>query len=297
MIRGTRAGWLAPAVALWLAGCTPERGSDPAADAALPPSPRIVTLAPHLAELAHAAGAGRHLVGVSAYSNYPDEVLALPQIGDAFGMDQEQLALLRPDLLLAWQSGTPAHTVDELRKLGYRVEVLRTRTLADVADALREIGRLASTADVADEVADRFLNELDRLRLLHADSEPIRVFYQVSARPLYTVNGTHYLSELIGLCGGQNVFADLGELAPLVSVEAVLARDPELMLAGRTDGRENLFADWLRWPEMAANRFDNRFYIDADLLSRATPRLVRTAVAICTWLQEGRRNRGASTGR
>ncbi|MDH3410224.1 MAG: cobalamin-binding protein, partial [Gammaproteobacteria bacterium] len=89
-----------------------------------------------------AAGAGDTLVGVSAYSDYPDEAKQLPIIGDAFVVDQEQLAVLQPDLLLVWQSGTPEHVVDELRGAGYRVEVIRTRTLADVAAAIRRIGDL-----------------------------------------------------------------------------------------------------------------------------------------------------------
>ena len=111
------------------------------------------------------------------------------------------------------------------------------------------------------------------------------------------MNGKHYVSELIELCGGRNIFDDLDELAPLVSEEAVLSRDPELLLAGRVDPAFKAFEDWQRWPDMAANRYDNRFYVDADLLARATPRLTRTGAAICTWLNEGRRNRASGEAR
>lgn len=273
-----------------LLGCSPdEPRSVPAKDI----FPRLVTLSPHLAELVYAAGAGDNLIGVSAYSNYPDDVLALPQIGDAFSIDQEQLALLRPDVLLAWQSGTPTHTVDELRKLGYRVEVIRTQGLADVAAALRAIGRITDREDVANAAAVRYLAELDRLRQANAARAPIRVFYQVAERPIYTVNASHYVSELIELCGGQNVFSDLDKLAPAVSEESVLARNPELLLAGRVDTDERPLTEWTRWPELAASRYDNRFYVHSDLLARASPRLVRTGAAICRWLDEGRQNRSA----
>ena len=294
MSRAQRAILLPVLAGVGLIGCTAEDAT-PAGPSER--SPRIVTLAPHLAELVYAAGAGEHLIGVSAYSNFPEEVSRLPQVGDAFSVDQEQLAVLRPDVLLAWDSGTPGHTVSELRNLGHRVEVLRTQRLADVAAALIAIGRLTGREEHAATVADRFRAGLERLRQQQRGSEPIRVFYQVSLRPLYTVNAEHYVSELIELCGGQNIFADLADLAPAVSEESVLARDPELLLAGRVHPGDQPLAEWRRWPALAANRFDNRFYVHADLIARATPRLTRAGEAICAWLEEGRRSRAAVASR
>ncbi len=241
---------------------------------------RIVTLAPNLTELVFAAGAGEVLVGASAYSDYPPAALDLPRIGDAFAIDHEQLALLRPDLLLAWQGGTPAHVVDELRSRGYRVEVVHTNRLDDVPGALRKIGTLVGLADKAEASASAFAESMESLQRRYGGLEDLRVFYQVSQRPLYTINGDHYISELISLCGGSNIFAGLNELAPLVDVEAVIDRDPEVMLAS-TDAGMAAFDDWNRWPAIAANRFDNQYLIPADEIGRATPRLVRAAQAVC----------------
>lgn len=273
-----------------LVACQPPAGEVPG-DETAPPATRIVTLAPHLAELVFAAGAGEKLVGVSAYSDYPQAVRALPIVGDAFMVDQEQLALLRPDLLLAWQSGTPARVVDELRERGYRVEVLQSRGLDDVATALRQIGGLTGQAGSAERSAADFAAGLARLSETWRDAAPIRVFYQVSGRPLYTVNGDHYVSDLIELCGGSNVFAELGGLAPLVSEEAVLERNPEVLLAADTD-EQDTFEHWKRWPSLAANRYGNHFLVPADQVARATPRLVEAGQAICRVLQQGREQRG-----
>ena len=255
---------------------------------------RVVTLAPNLAELVFAAGAGDALVGVSAYSNYPSDARELPIIGDAFVVDQERLAVLQPDLLLVWQSGTPEHVVDELRGIGYNVEVIRTRTLADVASALRRIGALTGYTSQANLAASSYTDELRSIAERYAHAEDVRVFYQVDKRPLYTVNGEHYVSELIGLCGGSNVFNDLNELAPAVDVEAVVARDPEVMLAG-SDAGENAFAVWERWPHVAANQYQNRFLMPADEIGRATPRLLVAARAVCEALQEARNRRALAT--
>lgn len=251
---------------------------------------RIVTLAPHLAELVYAAGAADTLVAVSAYSDYPHEVAALPIIGDAFVVDQEMLALIKPDILLAWQSGTPEHVVGLLTKQGYRVEVIRTRSLEDVALALETIGRLTDSVDTAAQAAAEYRQGLATLADRHAATDPISVFYQIQKRPLYTISGDHYVSELIGLCGGQNIFSDLVNLAPLVAVEAVIERNPEILLVS-SDSEEGALNEWDRWPGMAANRFGNRYVIPADEIGRPTPRLLLAGEALCKALQQGRVNR------
>lgn len=273
-------------LAYFLCACSVPHEPPTALDSAA----RIVTFSPHLAELVFAAGAGEQLVGVSAFSNYPAAVLSLPVVGDAFMIDLEQLALLHADLLLVWESGTPARVVDELRARGYRVEIVRTRRLQDVSNALRQIGTLTGHTEKGELAARDFEQGLRRLADDNAGLSGIRVFYQVSRQPIYTVNGGHYVSELIGLCGGSNIFADLGELAPLVSEEAVLGRDPEILLAADAGG-DQPFADWARWPAMSANRFANHFLVAADWIGRPGPRLVDAGREVCARLQQGREQR------
>ncbi|MCH7820636.1 MAG: cobalamin-binding protein [Proteobacteria bacterium] len=258
--------------------------------AALSTYSRVVTLAPNLTELIFAAGAGDTLVGVSAYSDYPPAVRELPIIGDAFSVDQEQLALLAPDALFAWQSGTPARVVDELRRSGYHVEVLRTRSLDDVATALIRIGELTGHEQEATQAAADYVEGLKALEQRFAREPLLRVFYQISRRPLYTVNGEHFVSELIELCGGRNIFDDLNDLAPAIAVEAVIERDPEVMLASDEAGIE-AFSEWERWPNIAANRMRNQFLMPADEIGRATPRLLIAGEAMCRALQQARVSR------
>lgn len=253
---------------------------------------RVVTLAPNLTELVYAIDSGDKLVGVSAWSDYPDAVADLPVVGDAFSVDHEQLAMLRPDLLLVWESGTPQRTVDELRKLGYNVAVIRTRGLLDIAAALLQIGSLVGRQGEAAQAAERFQRQLAELRRTYEKSEPISVFYQVSARPLYTINREHYVSELISLCGGTNIFGDLNALAPTVTVESVVERNPEVMLAS-TDAGDDGFEEWQRWPDIAANRYGNLYLLPPDELARATPRLLSAGSAMCLALHQARAKRSA----
>lgn len=250
---------------------------------------RVVTLSPHLAELVFSVGAGDLLVGVSAYTDYP-AAATLPVIGDAFNLDQERLTLLEPDLLLAWDSGTPIHVIDELRNRGFRVEVITTTNLGDIPHALTAIGKLTGRLQTAESAAAEFTMQLGSIAAKYEAASPIRVFYQVDARPLYTINGDHFLSQLIDTCGGVNIFQDLDGLAPLVSVEAVLERNPEVLLAS-SDAGSSAFDEWDRWSDIAANRYGNRFLMPANEIGRATPRVLTGATAMCDAIETGRKNR------
>jgi len=266
-----------------------------ACDEAPPPteihSPqRVIALAPHLAELMYEIGAGDLLVGATSWSDYPPDVRKLPVVGDAFALDHERLALLEPELLLAWESGTPGHVVDELRQSGYHVAVIRTRNADDVADAMLQLGTLVSRTETSQAAAWAYRAQLAAIRDEHRDAPSIRVFYQASTRPLYTINSEHFLSDLIAACGGRNIFDDLGDLAPAVGDEAVIARDPEVMIAGDKSA-DDPFAHWYRWPEISAIRYGNHFTIDWDLASRPAPRLLLAAEEICAALDEARANR------
>ena len=254
------------------------------------PAQRVVTFAPHLAEMMFAVGAGERLVGVSAWSDFPAAVLDLPQVGDAFTVDQEQLSLLGPDLLLVWESGMPAHTADEMRRRGYRVESIRTRSLADVVAAMLHIGELTGHVNSAERAVTEFNATIDALRAQYRDASTISVFFQISTRPLYTVNREHFISEIIEVCGGRNVFADVEGFAPSVDIEAVLDRNPEVMLAGANVG-DDAFTEWDRWPQLAANRLGNRFFLPDETIGRPSPRLAQAAQSLCNALEQARANR------
>ena len=254
---------------------------------------RVVTFAPNLAEMMFAVGAGEQLVGVSAWSDFPREVLELPAIGDAFSIDQEQLSLLEPDLLLIWESGMPAHTVDDLRQRGYRVEAISTRNLEDVAGAMLRIGELTGRQSEAQLAAQSFVKALEALRAEYQAAEPIDVFFQISARPLYTINREHFISEIVSICGGRSIFDDLDDFAPSVSVESVLDRNPEVMLAAANAG-DGAFDQWSRWPELAANRYAN-FFLLPETIGRGSPRLAAAGLSACIALDKARSNRNAQS--
>lgn len=250
------------------------------------PAPRIVTLAPHLAELVHAAGAGDRLVGVSDWSDYPPGVEALPRVGSAIQVDVETLVALAPDLVLGWEGGNPARVLRQVEEQGFRLVTFGVETLEDIGAQIEAIGGLAGTRGRAARAAARFRDELEALRAEHSGKPQLRVFYQVSWRPLYTIGGRQVISQVIELCGGRNVFDDQATLAPAVGLEAVVARDPEVILASERQAAE--LAEWGRWANLAAVAGGHLYTVPADLLARPAPRILEGARAVCAALDRAR---------
>jgi iron complex transport system substrate-binding protein len=261
------------------------------------PARRIVALAPSLAELAFAAGAGGRVVGTVRYSDYPAEARALPQVGDAARVEFERVAALKPDLILAWKSGNPPADVERLESLGYPAFVSEPARLADIARVLRAVGALAGTSADAGNAAASFEREIAALRARHSTAPGVRVFYQIWHEPLLTVNGAHIISDVVALCGGQNVFADVAQLTPNVSVEAVIAAKPEVILGGGSAGGEKEFVARWRKSGIEPLRKLPAHYINPDHIQRHTPRIVQGAKAVCAALEQVRTNRKLQPGR
>ncbi len=255
------------------------------------PAQRIVTLAPHLAEIVFAAGAGERLVGVARFSDYPQAAQRLPQVGDGSRVDLERIVALKPDLILAWKSGNQAGDIARLEQLGFVVFVTEPDRLADIPRLLRAVGVLAGTVPATEQVIDKFNNTINELRNSYGRRSPLRVFYEIWHRPLLTVNGHHMISDVISLCGGRNVFAAAPVQTPTVSIEAVLAAQPEAILGGGSAAAAEEFAAQWRIAPVKTLRELPAFYVNPDTIQRQTPRIVEGAKAICEALEKVRMNR------
>lgn len=256
------------------------------------PAQRIVSLAPSLTELVYGAGAGERLVGAVAYSDYPAAARRLPAVGNASKLDLEAILALQPDLVLAWDSGNPSAQLARLQALGIPVFIAAPRRLDDIALLLERIGALAGTRARAEQAARAFRARHAALREQYSERPAVRVFYEVWHRPLMTVNGDHTINAVIRLCGGRNVFADLSQLSGQVALEAVLAAEPEAIVAGGMDDTRPEWLDhWRQWPQLRAVRNGHLYYIPADLIHRHSPRLLDGAQRMCELLERVRQPR------
>ncbi len=250
------------------------------------PAWRIVTLAPHLAEIAFAAGAGAKLAGVSSFSRHPAEAERLPVVASYGRVDIERLIALRPDLVLAWRSGNSALQIDRLERIGIPVFVTEARSLADIPRIVRLVGALAGSAEVAEGHARQFESEIAGLRRRYAAERGVAVFLEIWHRPMLTVNGAHLISDALRLCGGRNVFAGAKTLTPLVSHEQILDARPEAIVTG---GAASVATEaWKGLEPVPAVRNRRIYAVEPDLLHGQGPRLLEGVRALCQRLELAR---------
>ena len=259
------------------------------------PARRIVSLAPHITEILFAAGAGERVVGTSDYSDYPPAAKRIARIGDYTNVDLETVVALKPDLVIGWQTGNSAGDLDQLKRLGIPLFLSEPDRIEDVAGNLERFGELAGTSNIAVPAATAYRARLAQLRQQYSNRPQVRTFYQVWADPPITVGGSQIIGNAIRLCGGVNVFADLAQMAPVVSIEAVLAADPEVIVAsGPNETRPDWLDAWRRWPQLTAAARDNLFFIPPDLIQRQTPRLLDAIEQLCRDLETARARRPVS---
>ena len=250
---------------------------------------RIVSLAPHVTELLFAAGAGDRIVGTLDYSDYPPEAKAIPRIGSSEAIQFEKLVALKPDVVIGWASGNGPRTLPRLRALGLTVFASEIRSVEQIPATLERFGRLAGTSVVADRAAADFRARQSALERTYGGRPTVSVFYEIWNPPLMTVNGDHLISRAIEICGGRNVFAGLPMLTPHVSVEAVVAADPQIIVGGSIGGKRPAWLDeWRRYRQMRAVVDDHLAVVPADLLHRPTPRFVEGVAALCEALERVR---------
>jgi iron complex transport system substrate-binding protein len=252
------------------------------------PAQRIVVLAPHLAELAFAAGAGGRLVGAVRFSDFPPAARDIPLVGDSARIELERVAAMKPDLVLAWKSGNAPAEVERLESLGYPAFVGETERLADIPRLLRSVGALAGTRPEAERSAAEFEKEIRALRERFATAPKVRAFYMIWRKPLLTVGGTHVISDVIALCGGTNVFAGLRQLTPPVTLEAVIAARPQVILGGSDPAGGDTYA--AEWRTRAPGPLQKLpvFYVNPDLIQRPGTRIAEGARTVCGALEQVR---------
>jgi iron complex transport system substrate-binding protein len=249
------------------------------------PAQRIIALAPHIVENTFSAGAGDKLVGVTSYSNFPEQAKTILEVGSYNAWSLESIVALEPDLIIMWGSGNGMGKLATLERLGIPVYVSEPRRLPDIASTIRNIGLLAGTEHTSAMEARRIDQAFAELNNSYRNREPKSVLYQMWNAPLQTLNGEHLISDVITLCGGSNIFADATALAPKISLESVLARDPDAIIAsGMGAARPEWLDTWKQYPSLRAVQTGSLFFIHPDHIQRPTARILRGAQTMCEQL-------------
>jgi iron complex transport system substrate-binding protein len=257
------------------------------------PARRVVSLAPHATELLFAAGGGDRIVGTVKYSDYPPAARDIPRVGDNRLVDIERLMALKPDLLVVWRHNASSRQMEQFRKLGVPLYYSEPHKLEDIPEAILRLGQLMGTTPQAQQTAAQLRQQLEGLHARYRNRAPVRVFYQVWDKPLYTLNERHIVSDAIRLCGGENIFSKLPLTATSLNPEAVLQENPEVIVSGdRRDQATSGVEFWKQYPSMLAVKRGNLFALDGDLVNRSGPRIITAAADLCEKLELARKRRG-----
>lgn len=244
---------------------------------------RIISLAPDLTEILFAAGAGNHIVGVMRGSDYPVAAKKIPIIASYNSVDTERMLTLQPDLIVVWAEGNLSHA---LKKFNIPIYYSHQKKLTDIPSTLRRLGCLAGTQKTADQAATKYTQDYQVLQKNYANKKIINVFYQVWQQPLITVTKESWINEVIALCGGKNIFANLKGTSPQVNLEEVIIANPDVIVGTKSKLDWQHF--WSQWQQVRAVKHHHVFALDPNLIERASPRLLEGAMEMCKSLDSAR---------
>lgn len=238
---------------------------------------RVVSLAPSLSEIVVELGSADLLVGVLDAGERPAEIANVPSVGRYGQLDMEQLLSLQPDLLLLWPGSVGPAQRDQLNRLGIPTFVAEPHSFEQLTTQIEAIATQLGRPERGVKRAAALRQQLAELRQRYRRDVPLRVFYQVWDKPLYTVGGGQIISDALEVCGASNVFADLNLPAPQVSIEAVLQRDPEVILAG---DQAQLNA-WKSWSQVVAVKQGKLLLVTDKGLERPSGQMISATAKLC----------------
>ncbi len=253
------------------------------------PAQRIISLAPNITEVLFHIGAGDQIVGADEYSNYPEAAKQILRVNNHAAANYELILSLKPDLVIAWQSGNGDKIINPLRKLGIPVFVVETHQIERIPNLFRRFGQLSGNNDLAQQRIEEFTQRLQLLGDAQTGKSVVRTFYQIWDQPLITLNGKHMVSDVIELCGGINIFADAVPLVPYVNIESIVAADPQVIIAGGSQEEQpGWYSSWQQWTGISAVQHKQIYLIPADLMQRHSVRILDGAQMMCDYLDSAR---------
>lgn len=245
---------------------------------------RIVSLAPHTTELVYSLKADDRLLAVSDYSDYPEAATVLPRIASYQGVNFEALVKLQPDLVLVWQGGNKPQDIQRIRALGYELFVSSPAQPADIADEVEALGKVLGKPILAAKLAQQHRQALQQISERYRQAAPLKVFYYMHPKPLMSIGNNAWANHLLALCNSTNIFADAVNDYPEVTMEEVIKRQPQAIVAAQSQRIQQIKDFWQPWLPML--KMDNQHIVrvDPDRLHRFSLRLSDGADAMCRQL-------------
>ena len=246
---------------------------------------RIVSLNPTTTELLFAIGAGNRLVGRTHYDLWPDSAKLIPDLGPGIRPNVEAVVATHPDLVLLYGSADNRPAADRLREAGIRELALKIDRIEDFRRATRMLGSLVGDTIRARTVVDSVDRTLERVRAATAARPRVTVFFHSWEKPLITLGGGSFMSELVTIAGGRNIYESLAGPSSTVTLEDVVRLDPDVVLTHPAERARMLASD--RWRGLRAVREGRVLAYDTNLVARPSVKLGEAAVWLARLLHPG----------
>ncbi len=246
---------------------------------------RIVSLAPSNTEILFALGLEEQIAGVTEYCDYPKEALEKEKVGGFKTISTEKVVSLNPDLILA-TGGVQAEVVEVLRGLNQQVVVVESKNLSDILSNILLIGRITGRTVEAETLTNDLQKRVDAAGK-KSDIRGVKVMYIVWGDPLMVAGHDSFADDLIEKAGGINIFADAATQYPTVTLESVITRNPEVIIASDNIGLElEDLKDLPEWRGVDAVETGRLYTIDADIVSRPAPRIIDAFELFAGWIRQ-----------
>ena len=250
---------------------------------------KIIALSPHAVEMLYAIGAGDRIVATTESSDYPEAALKIPRIGNYTGVQIERIVELQPDLIVAWKGGNKLTDLNKLESLGLPVVYSDPKTIKNISEDIEKLGELTGLKLNAHKISSDLLIRHQMIINQYKDKTKVNVFYQLWDDPLRTVGPNSWVSTLINDCNGNNLFDDANAPYPLISMESVLTRNPQVIIVQhhrKEDDKQKQI--WTSWPMIDAVKNDRLMNINPDILLRPTPRALDGLEELCEAISTAR---------
>ena len=249
------------------------------------PATRIVSLNPTTTEILFAIGVGKNLVGRTKWDSWPDSAKYVPDVGDALRPNVETVLAAKPDLVLLYASNDNRTAATQLRAAGIRTIAMRIDSIAEFERMTLMLGKVTGEEARAKTVVDSVHATLERVRQATASLPKTTVFYHTWEKPIITIGMHSFLNELVEIAGGRNVYGDVKSVSPIVTMEDIVDRNPDVMLVGPPVDVRMLASK--AWQVVPAVKNRKVFVYDTMVVGRPSVTLGMAAVNLANLLHPG----------
>ena len=250
---------------------------------------RIIALSPSSVEMLFEIGVGDRVIGTVEHADFPEAAKNIPRLGNYVGVNIEKIVSLKPDLIVGWKSGNKQSDLKKLQSLGLNLVYVDPKSLPAVSKDLRRLGKIIGVEEQAEAAAQKFDERYASLLSENKVKRKVRVFYQLWYDPIRTVGKDSWVEALIHDCNGENIFKSSKAPYPVVSIESVLVKDPEvIVMASHSDAAKSRETLWKNWNNISAVKNDLLEVVDGSSLLRAGPRAVDGLALLCEAIDKAR---------